>query len=34
MALGWRDMQRIPADLRNRLLSEHEVQTRLDGERI
>jgi len=28
--LNWRHMKRIPADLRNRLLSKEEVDTRLD----
>src|ERR1035437_11103801 len=34
MALGWRDMQRIREDLRNRLLSEKEVLDRLEGTRL
>lgn len=34
MALSWRDMQKIPQDLRNRLLSEREVQKRLEGVRL
>jgi hypothetical protein len=29
-ALNWRHMKRIPADLRNRLLSKEEVDTRLE----
>jgi hypothetical protein len=28
--LNWRHMKRIPADLRNRLLSKEEVDTRLE----
>ena len=32
--LNWRDMKRIPADLRNRLLSEAEMRSRLDGKRV
>ena len=28
--LNWRHMKRIPADLRNRLLTKEEVDTRLD----
>jgi hypothetical protein len=32
--LNWRDMKRIPTDLRNRLLSEAEMRSRLDGKRV
>jgi hypothetical protein len=32
--LNWRDMKRIPKDLRDRLLTEGEVRERLEGKRV
>jgi hypothetical protein len=32
--LNWRDMKRIPKDLRDRLLTEAEVRERLEGKRV